>query len=212
MNMLIHNTFALYRKVVNKTIKLIGRTVYFETTYGIKAYSKPPFIISTPQNVRMTNINPSEIFLSFDGLKDDYTHVEMPLAESPHVELIKAIRRGDDIIQTRYYHEEINGCLDGRYEQLRTQSLVNKYIKASKMKKDGNPIVYRVGMSYYVLDGKHRLATALIDGVSSIPCIEIPTEELAQHIYTQMIYKKMLENSGKYQKNIQHIKSLQDSL
>ena len=35
MNILFHNTLVLYRKVANKAMKLIGRTVYFETAYGI---------------------------------------------------------------------------------------------------------------------------------------------------------------------------------
>ena len=212
MNILLHNTLALYRKVANKTMKLIGRTTYFETAYGIKAYSKPPFIITNQENVRMTEIDPSKILLSFDGLKDEYTHVGMPLAESPHIGLIKAIRAGEDITQTRYFKEEINGCLDGRYEHIYSQALVNKLIKSSKAEKKGLPIVYRIGLSYYVLDGKHRLATALVDGVSSVQSIEIPKQEVAQHIYTQMIYKNMLEDPGKYQKNIQHIESLQDNL
>jgi hypothetical protein len=160
----------------------------------------------------MTDINPSEVLLSFDGLNDAYTHVGMSLAESPHVGLIKAIRAGKDITETSYFKEEINGCLDGRYEHTYSLALVNKLIKASKAEKKGYPIVYRIGMSYYILDGKHRLATALVDGVSSIQSMEIPTEEVAQHIYTKMIYKNMLEKSGKYQKNIRHIESLQDNL
>lgn len=212
MNILFHNTLALYRKVANKTMKLIGRTIYFETTYGIKAYYKPPFIITNQKNVRMTEINPSKVLLSFDGLNDEYTHVGMSLADSPHVGLIKAIRAGEDITQTRYFKEEINGCLDGRYEHTYSQALVNKLIKASKAVKKGYPIVYRIGKSYYVLDGKHRLATALVDGVSSVQSMEISTEEVAQHIYTKMIYKNMLENSGRYQKNIRHIESLHDNL
>ena len=136
----------------------------------------------------------------------------MPLAESPHVELIKAIRAGDDITQTRYFKERVNGSLDSRYEHMYIQALVNKLIKASKAEKKGYPIVYRIGMSYYILDGKHRFATALIDGVSSIKSMEISTEEVAQHIYTKMIYKKMLEKPVKYQKSIQHIESLKDKL
>ena len=212
MNILLHNTLALYRKVANKTMKLIGRSVYFETAYGIKAYSKPPFIITNQESVRMTVINPSEVLLSFDGLNDAYTHVGMSLAESPHVELIKAIRAGEDITKTRYFKEEINGCLDGRYEHTYSLALVNKLIKASKAVKKGYPIVYRIGETYYVLDGKHRLATAVVDGVLSVQSMEIPREEVAQHIYTKMIYKNMLENSGRYQKNIRHIESLNDRL
>lgn len=89
---------------------------------------------------------------------------------------------------------------------------MNKLIKVSKAVKKAYPKVYRIGESYYVLDGKHRLATALVDGVSSIQSMEIPTEEVTQHIYTKMIYKNMLENSGRYQKNIRHIELLNDNL
>jgi len=212
MNILLHNTLALYRKVANKTTKLIGRTVVFETAYGIKTYSKPPFIIMNQENVRMIEINPNNILLSFDGLNDVYTHVEMSLAKSPHVGLIKAIRAGEDITHTHYFKERINGSLDGRYEHTYSLTLVNKLIKASKAEKKGYPIVYRIGTNYYVLDGKHRLATALVDALSSVQCMEIPSEEVAQHIYTKIIYKKMLDHVEKYKKNIQHIESLHHSL
>jgi len=208
MNILLHNTLALYRKVANKTMKLMGRTVYFETAYGIKAYSKPPFTITNQGNVRTTEINPSEVLLSFDGLKDAYTHVGMSIAESPHVELIKAIMAGEDITQTRYFKEEINGCLDGRYEHKYSHSLVERLIAASKEEKKEKPIIYRIESSYYVLDGKHRLATAIVKGLSSIQCIEIQSTEISEHVYTKMILKKMLDKPNEYKKNIQHIESL----
>ena len=208
MNIVFHNMLAQYRRIVNKLMKLICKTVYFETNYGIKAYSKPPFTITHQNCVKLIELNPCEVLLSFDGLNDEYTHVGMPLTESPHVDLIKDLRAGDDITKTRYFKKEIKGCLDGRYEHIYSFSLVNKLIKASETKKTGNPIVYRIGTSYYVLDGKHRLATALVDDLSSIQCMEISSEEIAQHIYTKMIYKKMLNHAKKYKKNIQHIESL----
>lgn len=212
MNKFFHNTVVQYRRIVNKLMKLVGRTVYFETRYGIKAYSKPPFTITHQERVRLIELCPGKVLLSFDGLNDEYTHVGMPLTESPHVDLIKTIRAGGDITLTRYFKEEIKGCLDGRYEHKYSHSLVDKLIKASKTKKTENPIVYRIGTTYYILDGKHRLATALVDGLSSIQCIEIPSEEVVHHIYTKMIYKKMLGNAEKYKKNIQHIESLNNSL
>lgn len=212
MNKVFHNMLAQYRRIMNRVMKLVHKTVYFETNYGIKAYAKPPFILTHHERVRLVAVNPGDVLMSFDGLNDRYTHVNTPISESPHVDLIKAIRAGDDITQTCYFKEEIRGSLDGRYEHQYSLALVSKLIKASKANKTGSPIVYRIGTDYYVLDGKHRLATALVDGLLSVQCMEIPSEEVAKHIYTKMIYKKMLGHSERYQKNIRHIESFHDSL
>lgn len=208
MYRLAHNLFVLYRRIINKIMRTVGKTIYFENAYGIKAYAKPQFILMKDVKYDLIDIVPSTIHLSFDALKDEYSHVGIPLSESPHVELVKTLKEKEDIRTTSYYKKEINGRLDGRYELPDSQMLIDTHIAASKKINKRYPIIYKADNTYYVLDGKHRLATALIEKQPNIKCIEISPSVIAQDKYTLDILKRMRKKPEKYSRNIQHINSL----
>mgnify|MGYP007069884668 CR=1 FL=1 len=208
MNILLHNILVLFRRFVNKVAKVMGRTIYFSNAYGIKAYAKPRFVLAEDVETQCIDINPNDIHLSFDALKDEYTHVGMKLADSPHLGLVKTIREGGEISQTTYFKEELEGRLDGRYEQPYTDALANSHLVASKRQKSDRPIVYKVENVYFVLDGKHRLATALMERQTKVQCIEIPPKAIALHCYTKDVLRLMQKQPETYRKNIKHIESL----
>ena len=205
---LAHNLLVVFRRILNKLMKIMKKTIYFENNYGIKAYAKPHFHATDEMGGKIVDVNPNEVHLSFDALKDSYTHLGMSLGESPHIGLIKAIREGKDITETTYYKEEIEGRLDGRYEQPYSQSLVERHVAASMTKKDGLPIVYLAGGVLYVLDGKHRLATALIDNLSLIKCLEIPASVVGEDKYAKSILKEMKKKPRDYSINIRHLETI----
>lgn len=189
-------------------MKIIGKTIYFENAYGVKAYAKPQFILMNEEMYKCIDVVPGKVHLSFDALKDEYSHIGIPLSESPHVGLLYTIKNGGNIKETSYYKKEVKGQLDGRYELLDCQTLIDSHMLAYSNKKKGYPIIYKVGEVYYVLDGKHRLATAFIENQTIIKCIEIPSSVVRQDKYTCDILKMMQRKPEKYNRNIQHINSL----
>ena len=211
MKTLSHNILVLFRRIINKAAQIVGKPIFFSTIYGIKAYAKPRFILTNEIETQTIDVLLCDIHLGFDALKDEYTHVDMLLADSPHIGLVHAINSGADISQTAYFKEEIEGRLDGRYEQFYTMSLINSHIAASKKKKIDPPIVYRIGNSFFILDGKHRLATALMENMTKVRCVEISPLVVAQHSYTKNVLIKMRKHPKQYSKNIKHIESLSQS-
>ena len=205
-----HNIRALTLRVINKFFVILKKTEYFENGVGIKAFNKPPFDVKSCQHRAFKEIDINDIYLGFDGLKDEYTHIEMSLKDSPHFELINNVFSGNDISKTQYVKEEINGRLDGRFEMAYSKSLLKLHIKLAQTanKQKNLPIVYNLGRRYYVIDGKHRLATSLICNKKTVKCIEVSSDEVANHKYSISLLEMMKRRPSEYSKNIKHLELL----
>lgn len=199
-----------YRLIVHRFWKLLHHTYYFDNGYGVKAYNKALFCLSNSYSHKLKTIEISCIRLGFDALRDEFTHLDISILNSPHYELINAIYNGVDISKTSYVQDEIKGCLDGRYEVGPLDSLIKKHIEANSQNNNKPPIVYQIGDSFYVIDGKHRIAKAAFEGNLSITCCIIPCSVVANHIYTRNIlrYMKQSQRAKYYTKNINHINSM----
>lgn len=207
--MIIHNIKAQYRRLVNKLFQIFHLTVYFENKYGIKSYNKIQFILTNKETLPIVDINPNEVYLSFDALKDEYTYLDTPLSESPHVEMIAKLQKGEEIGDTSYVDGELKGSLDGRYELPNKSKLIQLHKQAAKsLSQKGFPILYKLGSRYYVMDGKHRLASAFVRDEKCIRCVVVPLSTIAEHEYTQGIYKKMKTLGRSYRKNMDHIQHI----
>lgn len=208
-----HNILALYRRVVNKLFQIIGVTVYFENKYGVKSYNKIHFVLPKDKDYSKKYISPTKIFMSFDGLKDEYSYIDTPLVDSPHVDMIRRIHEQENIEDCQYLRDELKGKLDGRYELTAGKKIIQQHINAAHSASNNKcPIVYKLDDRYYVIDGKHRLSTALTHNVDEVCCIEIPVALIAKHAYTRGIYKKMLKCSGRYKKNLTHLQKIIDTI
>lgn len=204
-----HNIIAYYRKLVNKIFCVMKVTVYFENRYGVKSYNKKKFSIPQECDCQTVNVNPSDIYLSFDALKDEYTHLDTSLASSPHVEMIQRIYNHEDITHSLYILEEIRSSLDGRFELIDDLNLIKGHIAAAlSNKKSKMPLVYILRGRYYVLDGKHRLAASLIQKDKFVPCMLVPLQFIANDVYTQGVYRRMKYAEYSYRRNINHIKEI----
>lgn len=209
MGIVIHNIIVYYRKIVNYFCRVINKTVYFENKYGVKAYNKIKFCISETNKYPLVELNPAEVYLGFDALKDEYTHLETKIPQSPHADMIRRIYNNENIKDSQYVKDELLGSLDGRYEMLDRKSLMVKHKEYTLSNNKGDlPLVYYVGTRYYVLDGKHRLSSALINQERLVTCVNVPLLTIANHAYTQGILFKMKRTPDKYSKNIRHIEEM----
>lgn len=197
------------RMLLHKVCKALHISAYFEMDKGIKGYNRPLFRIPSDIKLESVTINPNEVYLSYDGLRDELTHVEKSIVDSPHVDMINRLKKGLDIQDCDYVRGEIEGYLDGRFEQLDSYDLVEFHIKKFMAKQNSEkPLVYSINDKYYVLDGKHRIATAVVFNEQSIECCVLPLSYLINYRYTRDLYKAMCKRGDRYSKNIKHIKSI----
>ena len=203
------------RLYLHKLIKITHKTLYYESKYGIKAYNKPLFANESPQT-DMAYIPADSIFLSYDGLKNQYTLVDKCILESPHIELMRLIEHGEDIYRSEYVERERYGYLDGRFEIQVNQAMLDYHINQFRKNKALvleesyiPPVVYSLGKKYYLIDGKHRAAVCGMLG-KNIKCSIVPADVICEYVYTKQLLTKMQKIGSAYSKNINHIMKIMD--
>ena len=136
-----------------------------ETHVGYKFVNDTLIRIESSNNIIEPSviIDPDNLFLGVDYLKDQYTLMGCRIKESPHFEFMKVLLNGGDIDRCEYIKRIQRGTLDARFlyrgiEKSYFQNYFNnrrREIEAG----DVTPIlVYRVDNRYVIKDGKHRAA------------------------------------------------------
>ena len=175
-------------------------TWLYKTKVGIKCVN--PIIRNEKYKVLgQKNISPNKLFLDVDFLKDDYTLCDSSIINSPHLGLMKALEKGEDIRQTDYWHRTIMGTIDSRQKNNPTENEYNKFYITYQQKKDEvtsgdyNPIkVYCVNDKYYIADGKHRAALCAMMG-KLVKCNIISSDCMLDSYY-MWNYRKMKDEKG----------------
>lgn len=148
-----HNILRLKKTKVG--IKFFNVTS-FRIPLGLKDYDSIPL-----------EIDPNDLFLDVDYLKDDYSLLNIRIIESPHYHFIKAIREGSDLRNTDYYKRLIAGTLDSRFPQrIKDFSVFIEKCKQREreiINQTYEPVsIYQLGSRFYIRDGKHRAAFCAI--------------------------------------------------
>lgn len=205
---LFHNLSVIILKFIDKILRFINCNCYYENKYGIKDFASPSFVLNDNPLITIIYLNPADVFLSFDGLKDQYTLIERSISDSPHVELIRLINSGKDISECDYIKRETNGFLDHRDKQFFGGKIINYHLeKNKKNNRERLPIVYKLDDKYYVLDGKHRFASSYLSGDDSIKCKEVPCKLVSDWGYLRKLYSILKKKKG-YSKQMNHIDRL----
>ena len=186
--------------LLHRICKLFHIHHYYENEYGIKEHNKVAFEMKGTSIERV--INPNTVYLGFDGLKDVYSLIGIPINKSPHYELMKLLENDKDICNSEYVQREKLGCLDGRYEIKPSNHVMTyKNAKQTIINKSYAPaIIYAINGKYYAFDGKHRLALCCLLGVPC-KCKIIDYKILANDAHTQRLYQEMKKRDG-YSKNL----------
>ena len=187
--------------LLHRICKLFHIHHYYENEYGIKEHNKEVFEMK--ENPVEQVIDPNTVYLGFDGLKDLYSLVGIPINKSPHYELMKLLENDKEICNSEYVQREKLGCLDGRYE-IKPSNHAMKYKKAKQSivsKSYAPAIIYAIDGKYYAFDGKHRLALCCLLGISC-KCVIMDCRVLANDVHTQRLHQEMKKRDG-YSKNLQ---------
>lgn len=194
--------------IIHKFCKLIGLRHYYENHYGIKGHNKVKFQLQGEYDEFL--INPEDVYLGFDALKDEYTLLDVKMTDSPHYHLMKTIFRGGNINESDYVEREKKGALDGRYELVPADHVRLFFESLEKIKNDNySPaIVYRVDGRTYAFDGKHRLALCLLLN-KKCKCICMDLSELRKDVNTRTLLSEMEKRNGElYTKNVKFLKNI----
>jgi len=193
---------------IHRLCKLIGYRHYYENCYGIKGHNKAIFQLQSKYDEVL--INPEDVYLGFDALKDEYTLLGVKMIDSPHYHLMKTIYSGENINGIDYVEREKKGTLDGRYELVPVDHIKLFSESLEKIKNDeyDPAIVYRVDGQIYAFDGKHRLALCLLLH-KKCRCICMDLSELRADVNTNKLLCEMEKTKKNlYTKNIEFIKRI----
>lgn len=153
-----------------------------------------------------------QLRLGFDALGDEHTLLGVPIAESPHLELIQVIRSGKELASSRYVARAAQGTLDFRpprkLDATFLRMLEQKCEKTLTAIQAGDfePIkTVQVGGLAYIADGKHRAAACSWLGV---PCRCVDASLLIQDSFYWWVYRKMKSRPARYRKHLQWFESL----
>lgn len=109
-----------------------------------------------------------DLFLGPDFLKDEYTLLDCPLSESPHLGFVKCLSYGKSPKSTDYIKRFYAGTLDGRVGH-RTISNFSVFVEKNKSHREEilagkvAPVkVYEWKGRKYIQDGKHRAALCVL--------------------------------------------------
>lgn len=202
----------IVRVLIGRPLKILNKSYYYHTTYGVKVINRPAVIDSSfPQEI--IQLQPSELHLGMDFLKDPYTLLNKPLSESPHFYMVNKCRDNCLDETDDYIIRRRNGYLDN-LDSLSFSSLTcsNSYRKKEMALKncEGNdhyPILfYVVDDVKYILDGKHRASMALLFS-KPLEGIKVPLSYF-NPIYLENLIREMKYSAYEYEKNHAFIKKI----
>lgn len=204
--------FWQLRRIFNKAAKTMGISLLYHTSKGVK-YLNPLMRSMKLCGSEPFVIEPSQLFIGFDALKDQYTLVGVDLLHSPHYGLMEALESGKDPLATDYCKRYQNGTLDTRGPVPLTKTVQDHFAQTFLKRKqeilagDYEPVqVYRVGEKYYLSDGKHRAALCALLG-KPIWCVEISPDYLNDS-FRRWMYDAMCRKPEQYQRNINLFRQL----
>ena len=149
------------------------------TNVGIKCYNMTS-ISSIPVAIKDNcELDPKELYLGTDFLKDQYTLLDIPLRDSPHYDFVYQLSHNKEPNTSEYLRRLYAGTLDWRYplkKSFGTDYFTKKFNDSLLSVQDGSyrpVLIYELEGKYYIYDGKHRAAMCAMLGVKAVKCIVI---------------------------------------
>ena len=204
----IKNFEILQTLVLTRISRIMEHSICITNKYGVKKYNasndKHPGVLY--QEGIVIDLNPNVLRLGPDMLKDQFTHLNKKIVDSPHYKLTKGCMEGD-LGANEYILLEQKGMLDGRPAFFKDVSFhFNKNRDCNKSILDGEyfPIkVYLIDDVYYVFDGKHRAAMACYLNVN-IRAMVIPKEIILTEGLLSIKDKKQFTRHTEFIKRLQN--------
>ena len=201
-----------FRQIIDLFCRRLDLSLLYENKYGIKCFNQ--LINSDLFDFFESNIvfeSPcDQLYIAFDGLKDQYTLLNTCILNSPHFDLVKCLKDNRNPKFSSYVERVQKGILDFRPAQKISTSYLLKLNKKYAQKRiailNNNyaPVkVVKVFNKYFIADGKHTAATCALLG-RSVKCIDC--SKLMGDSFFWWIYNKMLKKEKEYKIHIEYFK------
>lgn len=166
------NLFRFYLwRIIEKVCHRFNIFCFVFTSQGLKNINISSLAsYKLSENKDIVELNPKDLFLGADFLRDEYSLINISVDMSPHKTFQQCILEGNDISKTDYLIRYVSGKLDWRRIG-KINKNNDRYIRATKrtkcniLKGDYPPvIVYCLSERYYIYDGKHRASMCALLG------------------------------------------------
>ena len=198
----------MLRKWIHKACKRFDISALYCASVGIKCTN--PLLASSRFNELtkpgVLELAPDRLRLGFDGLKDDFTLLNLPITDSPHFELMVRMENSKDLIDSPYASRLRAGTLDFRpqrrvaFKHLAARR--EKFVEARARVESGDyePIkVITVGGDHFIADGKHRASVCALLGVQ-VRCLD--STAILHDSFYWWVWRKMAKMPDQFQKHI----------
>lgn len=206
------NAFYIYAYLIlNRAFKISGMHLFFVNSKGVKCINQK---IKSQQFdkfpiVEEKTIDPIDLYIGFDGLKDKYSLIDVQISKSPHLDLANALIKNTKLTHCSYNKRLQNGFLDMRFNQRFKESIYRKIlserIRKIRSESYANVKVVTIEGRYYIIDGKHTAALCCAMG-KKVNCSEI-MNPLHDPFYVK-VYEIMNKSASQFKKNILLLKKV----
>ena len=196
---------AFVFSVVNRIFKIFGWHAVFVNTSGVKCINQSlnSDYLRSLKVIEEIELNPVNLYLGFDGLKDDFTLLDSSVKDSPHFEFLNNLFHNKGYRKSDYFNRFVGGKLDLRCNQW---PVLYNFYTLFKLKKElietgQNPpvLVTKINEKYYILDGKHNAALSIVLN-KNVRCLLLETPY--SHPFFKSLLKKMKTREEFFSKNI----------
>jgi hypothetical protein len=203
-----------FRQIIELFCRKFGISLLYENKYGVKCFNQlinsDLFDFFKSQNV--FELSCDQLYIAFDGLKDQYTLLNTCILDSPHFDLVKCLKDNEELKYCSYIEKTKKGIIDFRPAQRITKGFLINLNKRFAQKKTAilnnnyaSVKVVKVFDKYFIADGKHTAATCALLGLS-VKCVDCT--QLIFDSFFWWIYKKMLLNKKEYKIHIKYFNSI----
>ena len=202
---------AILYIIANRLCKMMGVNMLFSSLKGIKCLNQPlsSDLFDSFEVIVNKTIRPNELFIAFDGLKDEYTLLNTQIDKSPHADLMKAFVNNDNISNTTYIKRSKKGTLDLRYNQIIDErKMKNNFDQKMKVVSNNSydPVkVSIIGNTTYIIDGKHTAALCSVKN-QSVRCVVVNNPFLDSFYFN--VFLKIKKKRRGFKKGIEFLEKV----
>jgi len=199
---------AFLFSVINRLFKIVGWHAIFVNSSGVKCINQSlsSDYLRSLKVMEEMELNPADLHLGFDGLKDKYTLLNLSIKNSPHFEFVEKLFLKKDYRKTDYFKRLLGGKLDLRYNQCPFLYDFDALFKAKKefIEADTNQpvLITKMDGKHYILDGKHTSSLSLVLD-KKVKCLLL--DNPYKHPFYTLLLKKMGKEEKNFSKNIEFL-------
>ena len=162
-------------------LRRFGLSRVYRSSVGIKCQNQllDSDLFTYFERGTVEHIHSDRLHIGFDALVDNLTLLGTPIADSPHVDLVERLEKGQDSGDCEYVQRVRRGTLDFRSRHAGNAAFLLSLSEACQKSRtaisinESRPIqVFNVEGKHYIANGKHRAALCVVMGIEPL-CVDV---------------------------------------